>query len=121
MRLPPYSADIVKARRLGHVPVPGVFGHVVVLPTWKAETTGAFIVCPDDVHASVWDFFFLAGLDVSLLVRPIDEPRLVELVHALLAAEPRSLLVLDMAKAHTAGIGAGVLAIYTRKGRDIEQ
>ena len=117
MRLPPYSADIVKARRLGRVPVPGPLGHIVILPSWHLKITGAFVVCPDDTDPATLDFFFVAGLDVTLLLRPIDYPRALDVALSVLSGNPRSLSLIDVRRAQVGGVGSGVLVVYSRRHR----
>ncbi len=69
MRLPPNARALFDLRRRGHIPVPGPFGHVSILPDWKFSVSGAYVIAPPDIDPMELDFCFCAGLSVSIFCR----------------------------------------------------
>lgn len=99
LRLPAYAKELAAARKAGHVPARGEV--IVALDGWEwGKSQGSFARCliaPDRKIEEV-DFRFLAGLDVLVAwsSRVTDGARLMAIARALLAIEPRRLLLLDM-------------------------
>lgn len=114
MRLPPNAGAIMRARRAGMIPTPGIFGHVAVLPDWDIETTGAFVLAPPNLEPSDLDFSFLAGLDCTLFLRESDAERVAPLLDAILHGAPRCLVVVNMERAK-AGFGDGIARIFQQR------
>lgn len=114
MRLPPNASDIMRARRAGRIPTPGIFGHVAVLPDWDFETSGAFVLAPPSLEPSDLDFSFLAGLECSILLRDCDFDRLQPLLVAIMNGDPRRIIVMSIEHA-AEGLSDGIVGIFERR------
>lgn len=97
--IPAYSKELAAARRAGKVPAR--YEVIVALDVWAwGKPQGAMARClvgPDRVIDEI-DFGFLAGLDVLVAWSSAVTAgsRMMELARALLAIQPRRLLLLDM-------------------------
>ncbi len=122
MRLPPNSRALFDLRRRGRIPVPGPFGHVSILPDWKFEVAGAYVIAPPSIDPADLDFCFCAGLTVAIfcrlgeLGRPVDT-WLDEVILAVMAADPTSIAVIDLDQT-AAGFDQGLVAMYARRAGD---
>lgn len=101
-RLPAYAKEIADARKAGMVPASSEI--IVCLDVWLwAKPRGMLTRClvPKDRKIEETDFWFLAGLDVLVMWSSAvsDTERIRALTKALLAIEPRRLLLFDMATA----------------------
>ena len=114
MRLPPHSAAIMRARRFGRVPVPGIFGHVTILPSWDLEINGAYVIAPSELNPIDLDFCFVAGLEVSLFIRNCDRFRLVDLLRAVMRCDPLTVNVVNLDQSCN-GFSYGLEAVYARR------
>lgn len=122
MRLPPNARRLFDLRREGRIPVPGPFGHVVVLPDWNMEVTGAFVVAPPDLDPTDFDFCFVGGLEVAIFTRLGDVRRpmnswLDDVVVAVMRSDPACVTVIDLDQAD-AGFDLGIVVNYERIGDD---
>lgn len=119
MRLPPNARALFDLRRRGHIPVPGPFGHVSILPDWKFEVAGAYVIAPPEIEPADLDFCFCAGLDVAIFCRfgavgrPLDA-WLHDVIVAVMQADARSIVVIELNRARTA-LDAGIVAMCERR------
>lgn len=119
MRLPPHSAEIMRARRAGRIPTSGPFGHVAILTEWDMEVTGAYCIAPPDIDPHELDFSFVAGLEVTIfccigtLGRPIDT-WLNDVVLAVMACDPSTILILNIDQADK-GFAYGLVTVFVRR------
>ena len=70
-RLPAYGRELSAALLAGYRPVPGG-GCVIVTTRWDYATafSPGRLVCPPDVPARAYDFAFLRGVEVAVVVPP---------------------------------------------------
>lgn len=119
MRLPPNARALFELRRRGRIPVPGPFGHVSILPDWKFEVAGAYVIAPPEIEPADLDFCFCAGLDVAIFCRigavgrPLDA-WLHDVIVAVMQADAQSIVVIELNRARTA-LDAGIVAMYERR------
>lgn len=103
-KLPPLARAVVGVIRKGYSPA----GAVRVLPDhWPDQrpvrTSYPPVVLPPDVAPDIFDWRFLAGLDVIVMHRRslTERDRLRELLRCLLGADPRRVLVFDLERHRT--------------------
>lgn len=119
MRLPPNARALFALRRRGRIPVPGPFGHVSILPDWKFEVAGAYVIAPPEIEPTDLDFCFCAGLDVAIFCRlgsvgrPVDA-WLHDVIIAVMQADAQSIVVIELNQAR-ASLDAGIVAMYERR------
>jgi hypothetical protein len=83
MRLPAYGREIALLLRAGRRPIGG---SIVVTTQWELCRDCARVVCPPDVPAENFDFSFLRGQEVMVVVPAAHE----EFGHRLLIAVRRA-------------------------------
>jgi hypothetical protein len=100
LRLPAYAREIADARKAGMVPASGEV--IVALDLWRLgkQPGGSLARClvPEDRKIEELDFWFLAGLDVLVAWSSAVTAgsRVMALAKALLAIDPRRLLLIDV-------------------------
>lgn len=87
-KLPPYSKEIADARRKGLAPSRGCLGHICIGFEWRIDLVPDFpvVVVPPGRDPAEFDWKFTAGLDVFVMHRDRDMPRLHSLCSALFAS-----------------------------------
>lgn len=89
---PAYAGDIARARKRGRVPTPENGYHVTIAVRWnyRQAAKGACIVVEEKPDFETFDYRFLAGLDVLVLVCGAEIQFADWLVHRLAADGVRS-------------------------------
>lgn len=98
-RLPAYARELAAARRRGLVPKRQGLGHIVVAFEWRPECAPDYpvVVVPEDADPlDDLDWHFAAGLDVFVMHRTCDRPKLERLVKALHREKSASICSFDM-------------------------
>jgi len=100
-QLPPYSKEIADARRRGLVPARGSFGHIAIGFEWRLDIVPDFpvVVFPPGRAAAEFNWKFVAGLDVFIMHRDSDIPRLHALCCELFSARANDVQTFNMDKA----------------------
>ena len=87
-KFPAYGKQLMTFRNAGRVPP----NSVVATFEWSIGRMFPRIVLAEPVPFDSLELRYLAGLDVTLAFREKDASRVLELAHAILRANPRSLL-----------------------------
>jgi hypothetical protein len=90
-RLPAYAGEVAQLLREGRRPRRGL---IVVSTEWRF-VSGPFVcvVCPRDTPPSTFDFAFLRGQDVLVLVPTADAPIGEQILEQIRAARPKHVML----------------------------
>jgi hypothetical protein len=99
-RLPPYAKAINDARRKGMIPARGGLGHIAIGFEWRHNIVPDFpvVVLPPEREPGEFEWRFAAGLDIFIMHRDRDIPRLHALCCALFAAKAHDVQTFNMDK-----------------------
>lgn len=100
-KLPPYAKAIHDVRRKGQVPARGCLGHIAIGFEWRRNIVPDFpvVVVPPQSVPDQYSWRFVAGLDVFIMHRDQDIPRLQALCRELFAAKAHDVQTFNMDRA----------------------